>query len=249
MKDQTRRIGWSWLGRVAYDQALRWQEGLREQVRRDERCGYLLLLEHPPVITFGHSLRGDEGRSELRTDPETLRKAGISLHQADRGGKATYHGPGQLVGYPVLDLKRLRLGAKRYVGKLEEFLLALLRDWQVAARVDPRFPGLWVGEAKIAALGVHIAERVTTHGFALNLAPELAHFRYIVPCGLPDREVTSVARVLGQAPSPAEAVPQVVQSFGRVFSAVMEELSARDLRRKAEENEHDNQGMADAGII
>jgi len=234
---ESRRIGWAWLGPVEYERAMRWQERLRERVRQDERCGYLLLLEHPPVITFGYSLRGDEGRSELRTDRETLAEQGITLHQADRGGKATFHGPGQLVGYPVLDLKRLRLGAKRYVGKLEEFLLALLRELKVEARQDPRFPGLWVEDAKIAALGVHIEDRVTTHGFAINLDPELKHFRHIVPCGLPDREVTSVARLLGQAPDLDRVIPELVRIFGVNFGAAMEELSRQELLVQAGEEE------------
>jgi len=230
-------IGWSWLGRLEYERALRLQERLRLRVRGDERCGYLLLLEHPPVITFGYSLRGDEGRSELRTDRESLRKKGITLHQADRGGRATYHGPGQLVGYPILDLKRLRLGAKRYVGKLEEFLLALLDEMGVTAEQDPRFPGVWVGDAKIAALGVRIADRVTTHGFALNLDPDLSHFRHIVSCGLPDREVTSVARLLGQAPAPGEAARNLVPLFGRVFGVKMEELAKHELLAQAQVRE------------
>lgn len=222
-------IGWSWLGRLDYEPALRLQERLRARVRGDERCGYLLLLEHPPVITLGYSLRGDEGRSELKSDRQTLARAGITLHQADRGGKATYHGPGQLVGYPVLDLKRLRLGNKRYVGKLEEFLLALLKELGVEAQADPRFPGVWVQEAKIAALGVHVAEQVTTHGFALNLDPDLSHFRHIVPCGLPDREVTSVARVRGMAPGLEDVIQGAVAGFARVFGTRMQELPRREL--------------------
>ena len=229
------RIGWSWLGRVEYEIALRLQERLRARVRSDERCGFLLLLEHPPVITFGYSLRGDEGRSELKSDRKTLARAGIRVHQANRGGKATYHGPGQLVGYPVLDLKRLRLGTKRYVGKLEEFLLALLKELGVEAQADPRFPGVWVNEAKIAAVGVHLEDRVTTHGFALNLDPDLSHFRHIVPCGLADREVTSVARVLGQAPALEAVIHRAVPRFGRIFGAEMQELPRPELTALLEE--------------
>jgi lipoate-protein ligase B len=223
------RIGWSWLGRLEYGPALLLQERLRDRVRGDERCGCLLLLEHPPVITFGYSLRGDEGRSELKSDRPTLARAGITLHQADRGGKATYHGPGQLVGYPVLDLRRLHLGTKRYVGKLEEFLLALLKELGVEAQSDPRFPGVWVKEAKIAALGVHVEDRVTTHGFALNLDPDLDHFRHIVPCGLPDREITSVAKLRGQAPGLEEVIPAAVSGFARTFQAEMQELPRPEL--------------------
>jgi len=234
-KRETLRIGWSWLGRMEYGLALRLQERLRERVRRDERCGYLLLLEHPPVITLGYSLRGDEGRSELRSEPATLAGKGIAVYQTDRGGKATYHGPGQLVGYPVLNLKRLHLGTKRFVGKLEEFLLALLQELGVEAGRDPRFPGVWVGEAKIAALGVHIEDRVTTHGFALNLDPDLSHFRHIVPCGLPDREVTSVAKLRGRAPAPAEAAREVVPVFARTFRAELEEISEPELSALAGE--------------
>ena len=232
---ETRRIGWSWLGRIEYETAMRLQQRLRERVRSEARCGFLLLLEHPPVITFGWSLRGDEGRSELQSDRKTLARAGIAVHQADRGGKATYHGPGQLVGYPVLDLKRLRLGAKRYVGKLEEFLLGLLKELGVAAKTDPRFPGVWVHEAKIAALGVHIEDRVTTHGFALNLDPDLSHFRHIVPCGLADREVTSVARVRGEAPALEAVIRRAVPGFARTFGAEMEELPPRELTALIEE--------------
>jgi lipoate-protein ligase B len=222
-------MGWTWLGRLEYEAAAGLQERLRTRVRRDGRCGCLLLLEHPPVITFGYSLRGDEGRSELKSDRETLARAGITVHQADRGGKATYHGPGQLIGYPVLDLKRLHLGTKRYVGKLEEFLLALLKELGVDAQTDPRFPGVWVKEAKIAALGVHVEDKVTTHGFALNLDPDLSHFRHIVPCGLADREVTSVALVRGSAPALTDVIPRVVSRFGRMFKARMQELPRPEL--------------------
>ena len=184
------------LGRIEYREAMRLQEEAKKDVR-DGGPARLFFLEHPPTITLGYSLKGDEGRSWVRTEYEDLEKQGIRVIQVDRGGKATYHGPGQMVCYLVLDLKRLRLSVKRYMGKLQEAVLEALRELDLPAQLDPSYPGVWVRGAKIAAVGVRVEDRVTSHGLAVNLDPQLEAFDLIVPCGIPDKPVTSVFREKG----------------------------------------------------
>jgi lipoyl(octanoyl) transferase len=225
----TQRINWCALGLIDYEKAFALQERLKGRLRKEAKAGYLLLLEHPPTITLGYSLRGDEGRSEIRASVGKLKEAGIKVFQVDRGGKATYHGPGQLVGYPILDLRRFGLGAKRYIGKMEDILLKILKELGVDARIDDRYPGLWVGDEKIAALGVRIQDRLTTHGFAINLDPELEHFAYIVPCGIAQRGVTSLARVRRHVPPMSELIERVVRLFGEEFSSEMYESLPEEL--------------------
>ncbi|MFO8058766.1 MAG: lipoyl(octanoyl) transferase LipB [bacterium] len=181
------------LGRTDYESYLRLQEEAKKEVRQGGR-GRVFLVEHPPTITLGYSLKGDEGRSWIKNGFEGLESRGLRVVQVDRGGKATYHGPGQLVCYLVLDLKRLKLSVKRYMGKLQEAVLCALRELDLPAELDPSYPGVWVGGAKIAAVGVRVEDRITSHGLAVNLDPDLSAFEYIVPCGIPHKPVTSVAR-------------------------------------------------------
>ena len=154
----------------------------------------LLLLEHLPVVTIGRS--GD--RAHVLVPREALAARGIELYEIERGGSATYHGPGQLVGYPILDLRRLREDVGRFMRTLEATVIETLKDFGIDAGREPGYPGVWVGGAKIAALGVAIKRRVTMHGFALNVTTDLSAFDLINPCGL-DRPVTSMAAVLGRA--------------------------------------------------
>lgn len=184
---------WSDLGLVEYGRSLLLQAALRERAAKPDAPGYVLFLEHPPTITLGYSLRGDEGPSSIRTPAAELLAEGISVVQVDRGGKATYHGPGQLVCYLIVSLRGLRLGVKRYVGKLENVVIKVLAELSLDADIDPSYPGVWAADSKVAALGIRVSDRVSSHGFALNVDPDLEAFRHIVPCGIPDRSVTSLS--------------------------------------------------------
>jgi lipoate-protein ligase B len=187
-----RRAVWSDLGPVDYERSLVLMKALRDRVG-DGAPGHIIFLEHPPTITLGYSLKGDEGRSAIRSSDAELKSEGIRVVQVDRGGKATYHGPGQLVCYLMVSLKELRLGVKRYVGKLTDAVLRTLIELGAAAELDPFYPGVWVGGAKVAAVGIRVEAGVTTHGFAVNIDPDLSKFRHIEPCGIPDRPVTSLS--------------------------------------------------------
>jgi lipoate-protein ligase B len=189
------QVIWSDLGLVEYERARDLMSELRGRSAEAHAPGHVIFLEHPPTITLGYSLRGDEGRSALKSSEAELKAQGIRVIEVDRGGKATYHGPGQLICYLMLSLAELRLGVKRYVGKLMEAVLRALRELDVAAELDPAYPGVWVEGAKLAAVGIRVAEGVTTHGFAVNLDPDLTKFRHIVPCGIADRPVTSLSQL------------------------------------------------------
>ena len=203
------------LGRVDYDRALDLQRSLVRRRADGDVGDLLLLLDHPHVYTLGR--RGKQ--SDVLLSPEALEALGIPVRRADRGGEVTYHGPGQLVGYPIVDLRRWG-GARRYVSALEAALVDALDALGVSACVRAGMPGVWVsgsesgGDRKIAAIGVRITRGVTSHGFALNLDPDLAHFDGIVPCGIEGLEVTSVARELGGRVDPAAAEEAVVRALG-----------------------------------
>jgi lipoate-protein ligase B len=197
-----------WLGRVPYADAAAMQLELHEKRSLDEISDQLLLLEHPPVYT-----RGSKGQDEERREsfPE------IPTLSVDRGGATTYHGPGQLVGYPIVKLEGARRDLHRYVRDLEQVLIQILESYGIAAATSPRGTGVWVGDRKIASIGVRVARWVTRHGFALNVDPELAHFGGIVPCGIQDVEMTSIARELGRAPAMSEVVDRARIQFARIF--------------------------------
>jgi len=189
---------WSDLGLMEYERSLSLQRELGARAREDGGVGTALFVEHPHTITLGYSLRGDEGRASLRVTAQELSALGVRVVEVDRGGKATYHGPGQLVCYPVFDLKVLRLGVKRWVGRLMDLVVGALQDLGVDAELDDDYPGVWVGGAKLAAVGVRVADRISYHGFAVNVDPDLSMFGHIVPCGLADRPVTSLAELGGK---------------------------------------------------
>ena len=199
------------LGRVSYDGALAIQHDLVERRKRGEIPDQLLIVEHPHVVTMGRN-----GHLEnLLASPEILAGAGIELHYTDRGGDVTYHGPGQIVGYPIFDLREWKRDVVAYVRALEQVLIDALAEFGIVAERLPGATGVWIGGAKVAAIGVHIGRWVTSHGFALNLDTDLDYFKYIVPCGL-TRPVTSL-RALGCAASRAEVTKSVAAAFGRVF--------------------------------
>jgi lipoyl(octanoyl) transferase len=202
------------LGAVSYAEALALQRSLVEDRRAGRIDDTLLLVEHPHVITLG--VRGDGGRSHVLAAPEALAAAGIDVLETGRGGDITYHGPGQIVGYPIIDLDPDRRDVHRYVRDLEEVLIRVAADCGIVAGRIPGLTGVWVGQEKLAAIGVRISRWVTSHGFALNVTTDLDYFRLIVPCGIADRGVTSLAR-LGSTRSRAEVEDLVVARFAEVF--------------------------------
>jgi len=203
------------LGTVPYAAALELQQQLVARRRAGEVADQLLLLQHPHVITLGTSAR----REHVLLDAEQRRLLGIELFDTGRGGDVTYHGPGQLVGYPILDLKPDRCDLHRYVRDIEEALIQALAGFGIAANRNPGLTGVWVGADKIAAIGVRVSSSwITSHGFALNIDTDLRFFAAIVPCGIRERGVTSMTRVLGAAPDRDAVAAQVARSFAAVFN-------------------------------
>jgi len=202
------------LGRVPYAQGLEQQAGLVAERQAGRIPDTLLLLEHDPVFTLGRN-----ARAENVLLPEAALKAqGFEVFETGRGGDVTYHGPGQLVGYPILDLSPDRCDVHRYVRDLEEVMIRTCADYGLQAGRVAGMSGAWIGEEKVGAIGVRIARWVTSHGFALNVATDLRHFRLIVPCGIADRGVTSIERVLGSPVPMRDVEDAVVRAFGIVFA-------------------------------
>jgi lipoyl(octanoyl) transferase len=196
-----------WLGEVSYKDALELQLAIRNSVIAGESDGALLLLTHPPTYTIGRHGR----ETNILAAPDVLSRTGATVHRVDRGGDVTFHGPGQLVGYPILDLRGIRRGVRDYVCGLSKALKSVASHWGINTHWDEDAPGLWVGRDKLAAFGVHVSRQVTTHGFAINVCPDLDWYRLIVPCGLQDRGVTSLAKLLGEAAPTLSEVRQRVQ--------------------------------------
>lgn len=208
------------LGRVAYDEALQLQARLVEERRSGAAGDRLLLVEHPPVITLG--ARNRVSASHIVASADEVARAGVTVHEAGRGGDVTYHGPGQLVGYPILDLRPDRCDVHAYVRDLEEALIVALDAFGIeGSRLDGK-SGVWVGppgrEEKVAAIGVRISRWITSHGFALNVSTNLDHFRLIVPCGIADRGVTSIERIIGRSVAMADVEAAVIAGMRQVFA-------------------------------
>jgi lipoyl(octanoyl) transferase len=203
------------LGVVSYADGLELQRQLVERRKADEIPDQLLLLEHPPVITLGVKTRND--RSHVVATPQVLEEEGVAVFETGRGGDVTYHGPGQLVGYPILDLRPDRCDVHRYVRDLEEVLIRAAAAFGIAAGRSPGLTGVWVRDEKLAAIGVRIARWITSHGFALNVSTNLAHFGLIVPCGITDKGVTSLEKLLGRPVALSAAEDAVVEAFCAVF--------------------------------
>jgi lipoate-protein ligase B len=205
-------------GLVEYSEAFAWQQQRADAVRADEAPETLAVLQHPPVYTLG--MRGS--REHLLVSPELLEQRGAAVIATDRGGDITFHGPGQLVAYPILDLRRRGLGPASYVRMLEAALIETLARFGIEAdRVSGR-PGVWADGAKVAALGVRVRGGVSTHGIALNVSTGLEWFGHIVPCGIADAGVSSMERLLGSAP-PHDVVEDVfIEAFARLFEVRIE---------------------------
>jgi lipoyl(octanoyl) transferase len=201
---------------MPYGDALALQRALVEDRRAGRIGDTLLLVEHPHVLTLG--VRGDGGRSHILATDDALAARGVTVHQTGRGGDITYHGPGQLVGYPIIDLKPDRCDVHKYVRDLEDVLMRTAAGYGIEAERVQGLTGVWVGREKLAAIGVRIARWITSHGFALNVTTDLDYFKLIIPCGIADRGVTSLARLVGRPVDPLEVDTRVIDNFCKVFS-------------------------------
>ncbi len=210
-----RSVQWAFLGRVPYREAEALQERLRAGIRAGAGPEHLLLLEHPHVFTLGRNA----DRGDVLVPREWLAAQGVEVAECDRGGQVTYHGPGQLVGYPIVDLDPDRRDLRRYVSDLQEVLIRTLGDLGLEGTRRPgkSFIGVWVGDAKVASIGVHVQRWVTTHGFALNVSTDLSYFSRIVPCGLDQVEMASVESLTGKRPGLADVAGRVAAHFSAVF--------------------------------
>ena len=198
---------------MPYAEALALQQSLVEERRAGRIGDVLLLLEHPHVLTLG--VRGS--RAHVLATPQALAARGVQIHDTGRGGDVTYHGPGQVVGYPILDLKPDRCDVHRYVRDLEEVLIRAAASFGATAGRVEGLTGVWVGGEKLASIGVRISRWVTSHGFALNVSTDLSYFNLIIPCGIPDRGVTSLERLLGHTVDVGSAETVVAQCFTDIF--------------------------------
>ncbi|HXJ91276.1 MAG TPA: lipoyl(octanoyl) transferase LipB [Terriglobia bacterium] len=207
------------LGRVEYGAGLALQRDRVAARKADAIPDTLLLLEHPHVYTLGRNAR----RENVLVSPAFLRSRGASVFETDRGGDVTYHGPGQLVGYPIIDLTQHRRDIAWYMRSLEEVVIRVAAGYGIDAGRLPGAAGVWVGNAKLVAVGVHISRWVTSHGFAFNVNTDLSFFDWIVPCGLHGRGVTSLQRRLGHPVELEEATSKVIEAFGQVFGLEMQQ--------------------------
>jgi len=203
------------LGVVPYAVASDMQRALVEERRAGRVPDLLLLLEHPHVITFG--VKADAARSHLIATPELLAARQVDVHESGRGGDITYHGPGQIVGYPILNLHPDRCDVHRYVRDLEDVMMRTTRDFGVESARITGLSGAWVGADKIGAIGVRIARWITSHGFAFNVTTDLDFFNLIVPCGIETGGVTSLSRAAGRRISIEDAEASIVRNFAAVF--------------------------------
>ena len=200
---------------MAYGEALLLQESLQRLRIGGGGDDFLLLVEHPPVLTLGRS----GTLSNLLLSPAELSEKGVTVHEVSRGGDITYHGPGQIVGYPILDLNHHGKDIRLFIHQLEEVFVRLLKqEYGISARrEEKKYTGVWAGNEKITAIGVSVRRFVTMHGFAFNVNTNLEHFKWIVPCGISDRGVTSLQKLTGSVQNMDQVKQRVIQSFCHVF--------------------------------
>lgn len=212
---ELRSLYWGYLGRLPYGEAAELQDRLRQRVRQEQAGDFLVLLEHPHVYTLGRN--ADQG--DILVDAGWLKSRGAEVLTSDRGGRVTYHGPGQLVGYPIVDLNPDRRDLRRYVRDLQDVLVRVLKDLNIEAEARHKTEeiGVWVDDQKIASVGVHVSRWITTHGFALNLSTDLSYFSSIVPCGLHGVRMTSVEAQTGRRMEMEEVSRRLAKSFAEVF--------------------------------
>ena len=220
-------------GIVAYQDAWEMQQRIAERVRSGADP-VLILLQHPPTYTLG--VRGNE--EHLLLSQESYLSRGAAVHRTDRGGDVTFHGPGQIVGYPIINIRERGSGPVSYVRGLESVLIDVLARFGIAAGRSDRNAGVWVGDAKIAAIGVRVSRGVTTHGFALNVNTDLSYFEHIVPCGLTDASVTSTQALTGETFDIGDVELEVAAAFARTFDLTLEESNREDASQATVEEEH-----------
>ncbi|MFP4268075.1 MAG: lipoyl(octanoyl) transferase LipB [Spirochaetaceae bacterium] len=219
------------MGRVEYKRALEYQYELLDKRGRDEIPDTLLLLEHNPVVTLGK--RGKD--TDMLIPEAQLRERGVEIARIDRGGQATYHGPGQLVGYMIINLHNHQRKIKKFVKNIESFLITLLGEYYgISASTEDEHVGVWVGNRKIAAIGISIHNAITMHGFALNVSTDLDYFSLIVPCGIQDRGVTSIERETERTVSLEEVMDKAGEVFPKVFG-----YDGTTVEKRAKEKERD----------
>ncbi len=222
-----RLLRWSYLGSVPYERATALQRDVRDRLDKGETIDHLLLLEHPHVFTLGRSAADDD----VLVDRQWLASHDIEVFESDRGGQVTYHGPGQLVGYPIVDLNPDRRDVRRYVRDLQQVLVRTLEDYGVSATGagEQALIGVWSGPRKVASIGVHLSRWITTHGFALNVTTDLSFFERIVPCGLPGARMASIESLAGSRPELGEVAAVVARHFGDVFERQLERVEPAGL--------------------
>jgi len=233
-----------YLGTVSYDTAYRLQRNLWRKRVAGEIPDQLLLLEHPPVITLGRSAR----KEHLLASEERLECSGVQVVETDRGGDVTYHGPGQLVGYPILDLKPDRMDVLRYLRDLEEVLIRVLTEFGIPGSRKNGYTGVWIEDRKIAAIGVKISRWVTYHGFALNVSTDLSAFDLIVSCGIRDVRVTSMERELGYSPGIEEVVQMAANKMNQIFGGDQQTSRLKDSSFKIRNADHSRAIRADSAL-
>lgn len=210
---------------LRYKEAWDLQNDLHERRKKDEIPDILILTEHPPVYTLGKNARLEN----LLVPEREVAARGIDLHHIDRGGDITFHGPGQLVGYPIFDLHHFYQDVGRFLREMEESLIVALATFGIEAGREPGLTGVWAGGAKIAAIGIKLSRWFTKHGFALNVSTDLRYFNDIIPCGISGRPVTSMEKVLGKKIAISEVIPAVVEGFSEVFSIRFERAELSEL--------------------
>jgi lipoic acid synthetase len=206
-----------YLGLVPYELALKWQEALVPARAEGVIPDCLLLLQHPPVLTVGR-FRGDE---DIMVPPEVLAERGVTIFHTNRGGGTTYHGPGQLVGYPIMNLIENNFGVREYLRKLEEVILKLLLVFGLRGHRVTRYPGVWIGDHKICSIGIHVSRHITMHGFALNVNNDLQPFDDINPCGLKGKVMTSASELLGYRVEIEDVIASLLDCFLAVFGGLL----------------------------
>lgn len=202
-----------YLGITQYEHALKLQQALVQARTEGNIPDVVLLLQHPPVFTIGRF----RGEKDIIIPPERLTQEGIAIFHTSRGGGITYHGPGQLVGYPILNLKEHRLGVPEYIWKLEAVIINLLSTLDIQGHRLAEFPGVWVGEQKICSIGIHVSRYITMHGFALNVDTDLQYFEYINPCGINGKVMTSISQLLGHPVAVESIIGNLLHSFSEIF--------------------------------
>ncbi len=214
MKDPLNNMPWDYIGRTRFKECLRIQNEIREETIKNNNSGCVILTEHEKVFTLG--LR--ESGSNLLCSESELSKKGFDIEKTNRGGMVTYHGPGQLIIYPIMNLKRHKLKLKEYVAKLETSVIEMLKMFGIKAKRKEGYPGAWISSKKIGSLGIHAKKSVTMHGFALNVFTDLKDFGYINPCGFESLEITSMEKEGVDIRSMEELSTKYMESFNKVFN-------------------------------